>query len=224
MKKILFVILIIRSSLPSFSQSIETKVNEDFYLKEQDGTFVQRKTSFTEVGSTTLPEKNCLVLVKTRDGKVYNRVKGRIDLLTNGFIYTVKGQDLICAIPISQIIFDSYDATWSGAIFKNGYPFINKQNDKSFYQVLSEGKATLLKYYAIQWFDDKPYNTTNITRIYTKVELYYLYLNGEIFKLEKNNGNLLKLLAATANYISTQKLNLKKEEDVIKLVAYYNSL
>lgn len=224
MKRTLFVFLIILFSFSSFSQYIETKKNEDFYLKEQDGTFVQRRTSFTEEGPTTLPEKNCLVFFKTKDGKIYNRVRGRIDLLTNGFIYTLKEQDFMCTMPIEQIVFDSCDATLNGATFKNGYPPINKQNNKSFYQLLSEGKATLLKYHAIQWFDDKPYNTTNITRIYTRLEQYYLYLNGQMFKLEKNKRNLPKLLDIPANHISEQKLNLKKEEDAIKLVAYYNSL
>ena len=224
MKKTLFVFQIILLSFSSFSQHIEIKVNEDFYLRDKNGTFVQRRTSFNEEGFTTLPDRNCLVLLKAKDGKVYKHVYGRIDLLMNKFIYTVNEQDLISAMPIEQIVFDSCDTLLSGTIFKTGYPPINKQNDSSFYQVLSEGKATLLKYYAIKWHDEKPYNTSNTTRVYTRSDQYYLYLNGQMFRLERNKGNLTKLLSIPANQISKQKLKLKKDQDAIKLVAYYNSL
>lgn len=225
MKKLILILLINVLNLSSYSQYIVNKVNEDFYLREQDGTFVLKKTTFTEEGATTIPINNCKAVLKTTNGKVYNPVNGRIDLLTSQFIYTINGQDLICVLPIQQIIFDSCNgAKLNGAIFRNGYPSISTQDQKSFYQILTEGRGTLLKYYGIQWQDDKPYNTTNVTRVYKTIEQYYLYLNGQMFKLEKNKKNLAGLLAIPADYLSNQKINLKKEEDVIKLIEYYNHL
>jgi len=69
------------------------------------------------------------------------------------FIFTLKEQELLCTLPVAQIVFDSCEALLKGAIFKTGYPSIDKQNDKSFYQLLSAGKATLLKHYSITWQD-----------------------------------------------------------------------
>ncbi|MDB5231796.1 MAG: hypothetical protein JWN76_2601 [Chitinophagaceae bacterium] len=228
MKKLIFTFLINLLALSSFSQGVAQTItrdqNQPFNLGLLDGTVIKR-TAFTEEGSTSLPVNNCIVIIKTANGKVYDHVNGRIDLLTNRLIFTINGQDLIFVSPIQQIFFDScYDAALSGAIFKSGYPSINKQNSGSLYQVLTDGKATLLKYYSVQWHDDKPFNTNNTTRIYKTTEQYYLYLNGQMFILEKNKRNLSKLLSIPADYISKQKLNLKKEENVIKLVAYYNLL
>ena len=224
MKNTLFVLLILFLSNSSLSQHIEIKVNEDFLLKDKDGSLVLRRTTLEEVGTSTIPEKNCLVNLTSKDGKRYNHINGRINLVTNNFIYTVKEQDFICAIPLEKIVFDSCGSKWNGTIFKSGYPPINKQNDKSFYQVLSEGKATLLKYHAIKWYDDKPFNTPNTTRVYTQSEQYYLYLNWIMYRLDKNFSNLPKLLNIPANQLNEQKPDLKKEQEAIKLIAYYNSL
>jgi len=224
MKEAFFICCMFLVNYSSFGQYIVTLKNEDGYLKNADGSLIQKTTTFIEEGSNSLPEKNCVVVLKTRDGKVYNNVKGRIDLQTEGFIYLAKEQELMCALPIEQIVFDSCDSALEGAIFKTGYPPIDKQNDKSLYRVLSQGKATLLKHYAVKWQDITPFYNTNTTRIYTQMQQYYLFLNGKIFSLKKNKDNLRQLLDSPKEYITKNKLNLKEEEDAIKLVAYYNSL
>jgi hypothetical protein len=222
MEKISFLILIILLSLSSVAQAIVVKKNEDFLLSYDDGSLVIKKTSYNEEGTTSVPERNCKVTVKANDGKVYSPLYGRIDLLTGKFIFTINGQDLICAVPVQQIVFDSCYTALNSVVFKNGYPPIDKQNDKNFYQLLSEGKATLLKHYELKWQDVIPYTSTNTTRIYTQTVKYYLYSNNRMDKLGKNNKNLTRLLAITPGYL--KKLDLKKEDDMIKLLAYYNSL
>jgi hypothetical protein len=226
--KLIFILLINLTTVVTFSQGVVQNIVRDEYqafnIGLPDGTLIKR-TTFNEEGSTTLPANNCITTLKTKNGRVYNHVNGRIDLLTNHYIFTVNGQDLMFVLPVQQINFDScYDSILSGAIFKNGYPSINKQDSGTLYQVLSEGKGSLLKYYAIQWHDDKPFNTNNTTRIYKTIEHYYLYMDRQMFRLEKNKKNLAKLLAIPEDYISKQNLNLKKEEDAIKLVRFYNSL
>ncbi|MEO5782437.1 MAG: hypothetical protein ABIQ07_04150, partial [Ginsengibacter sp.] len=119
MKKAFFLIFIIFIHIYSFAQSIVTKVNEDFLLSYDDGSLVIKNTNFTEEGATSIPERNCSVTLKAKDGKVYNPVYGRIDLITGKLIFTVNGQDLICAVPVEQIIFDSCNTALNGAVFKN---------------------------------------------------------------------------------------------------------
>jgi hypothetical protein len=219
-----FVLLAVLLSLTSSSQYIVNKVNEDFVLSYDNGSLVIKNTSFTREGYTSMPETNCKVALITKGGKAYSGVYGRIDLLTGKFIFTINEQDLICVLPVEQIVFDSCNTALNGAIFKNGYPPIDKQNDKIFYQLLGEGKATLLKHYELKWQDEIPYNSTNTTRIYKRSEKYYLYLNSKMYAIEKKQRNLLKLLAISERDIDTKKLNLKKEQDIIQLVAYYNML
>lgn len=224
MKISFFICSLFLLNFSSFAQYIVTLKNEDGYLKNANGSLIEKTTAFVEEGASSVPENNCVAALKTRDGKVYNNVDGRIDLKTDGFIYTFNQQDFRCLLPIEQITFDSCDAAWSGAIFKTGYPSIDKQNERSPYQVLLQGKATLLKHYALKWQDLTPFNSTNTTRVYTRSEQYYLYLDGKMAKLEKNRDNLASLLDGSAGYISKNKLNPKKDDDLINVVAYYNSL
>jgi hypothetical protein len=224
MKRLLLICFLFSPGFSSSAQYIKTLHNEDGYLQKADGSLVQKLTSFTEEGSSSLPEKNCLVVLKTKNGKVYNKVNGRIDLPNEGFIFSVNQQEFMCSLALDEIVFDSCDATLSGAVFKTGYPSIDKQNEKSFYQILSQGKATLLKHYAVKWQDLIPFNNTNTTRKYTQVQQYYLFLNGKMTRLEKNKDNLPALLGSLKEYIVRNNLNLKKDEDAAEVVDYYNSL
>jgi hypothetical protein len=224
MKFACFICCLFFLSFSSIAQSMETLTNEDGFLKNADGSFIQKTTTFNEEGFSSLPQKNCVVILKTKGGKVFNKVNGRIDLLTEGLIFTVREQDMMCALPIEQLLFDSCDAALSGALFKTGYPAVDKQTEKSLYQVLSQGKATLLKHYSVKFQDITPFNNTNTTRTYTQMQHYYLFLNGKMVSLEKNNTNLPELISSAKDYLSANKLNLKKEADVTKLVDYYNSL
>ncbi|MDQ6812243.1 MAG: hypothetical protein M3040_00665 [Bacteroidota bacterium] len=224
MKTLFFLIFAFLMTSSSFAQFIVTLKNEDGYLKNADGSLVQKTTTFVEEGSKSLPERNCATILKTTDGKVYKNVKGHIDLETEKFVFLVNEQEFNCTLPIDQIVFDSCDAVSKPALFKTGYPAIDKQNEKSLYLVLSQGKATLLKHYVVTWQDITPFNTTNTTRTYKQMEQYYLFLNGKMVRLEKNKDNLRELLEIQRDYISLNKLNLKKDEDATKFVDYYNSL
>lgn len=172
----------------------------------------------------SVPQTNCTAVLKTRDGKVYKPVSGRIDLTSGKFIYTIDQQDFLCTAPILQVVFDSCDKEFEGAIFETGYPAVDKQNNSDFYKVLVDGKATLLKYYAAEQTDDKlSYNSAGSTPLYKYVEYYYLYMDWQMFRLGRNNKKLTRFLSISPDYIAKKKLNLKNEPDIIKLVKYYNS-
>lgn len=224
MKKLFFIIFIFFLRISLFAQTIVVKKNEDFLLSYDDGSLVIKNTGFTEEGYTSIPEKNCKVALKGKDGKMYNHVYGRIDLLTGKFIYTINAKDFICTVPLEQIKFDSCNTVLNGAVFKTGFPSVDHQTEKTFYQLLADGKAIFLKYYQINWHDEMPYNSTNITRIYKQSVKYYLYIHNRMYKVEKNYRNLPKMLAIPDGYLSKNKFKLIKEGDAIQLIAYYNSL
>jgi hypothetical protein len=220
MKIIFFAWCII---LISYSSNAQDPIVWKNQLKNVDGTEIAKST-LNEEGSKSLPEKNCLFALKTRDGKVYSKVRGRIDLQLESFIFSLDEQEFRCALPLVEIIVDSCDSTLSGSVFRTGFPAIDKQHEKSLYQVLSKGKATLLKHYAISWQDLTPYNSAKTTRVYSQLQEYYLFLNGKMISIDKNKKDLANLSGTTKTYISRNKLNLKKEKDLLKLVTYYNSL
>ncbi|HUS00855.1 MAG TPA: hypothetical protein VMY77_03970 [Chitinophagaceae bacterium] len=110
MKKLIFIFLINLPTVALFSQGVVQNISRDqnqvFNIGLPDGTIIKR-TTFNEEGFTTLPVNNCLATFKTKDGKIYNHVSGRIDLLTNRFIFTINDQDLMFVLPVQQIVFDS---------------------------------------------------------------------------------------------------------------------
>ena len=224
MKKACILLHLLSIQFFSEAQFLVTKVNEDFYLQYDDGKLVTRLTNFTEEGVTSIPQKNCKASLTVASGGIYKDVYGRLDLITGNFIFTLKDKDMYCALPLIQIVFDSCSSSWNGAIFKNGYPAIEKQTGANFYQILNEGKATLLKYHQVKWRDEVPYNSTNTTRFYEQSVRYYLFFNRRMFKLEKNHQNLPALLGVSVHQLSTKKLDLKKEQDMVELIGYYNAL
>ncbi len=104
-------------------------------------------------------------------------------------------------------------------------------NDKSFFQLLTEGKADLLARFGIKFYeaeelrgfaDPKPARFDDFS------ETYYLSIDNGPAQMIGNNKKLVKAFGdkqrEIGNFISKQKLSAKKVDDLKKIVAYYNSL
>ena len=134
-------------------------------------------------------------------------------------------------VQIKQIQFIGGSDSKGVAVFESGFPPIGKQDESVFYQVLDSGKIKLLKYFQI----DETQNTANGLNpgapsiLLQKIEFYFVYnsLLG-IQKLSKSTDDVLhffsdkKFLIET--FMTTNKLKCKREEDLIKVFNYYNSL
>ena len=113
-------------------------------------------------------------------------------------------------------------------IFQCGFPPIDNQNRISFYQILLNGKASLLKsvYKSIQ----ERNNDLSGERFkeFATYENLYLLKEGTMTRIKKDKSSLLALFQdkkeAIAKYIEDQKLNLKNEAHLKALVQYYNTL
>ncbi|QQQ26778.1 hypothetical protein [Chryseobacterium indoltheticum] len=59
-------------------------------------------------------------------------------------------------------------------------------------------------------------------------DLYLLSYNGDFKKIDNSKKNLLEAFGSKSNevdlYLKTNKINLKKESDLIKLISYMNTL
>ena len=113
-------------------------------------------------------------------------------------------------------------------VFQCGFPPIDNQNRISFYQILLNGKTSLLKsvYKTIQ----ERNNDLSGERYkeFATYENTYLLKDGAMVRIKKDKSSLLNLLQDKSQvlqqYINDQKLNLKNEADLIALVKYYNTL
>jgi hypothetical protein len=169
--------------------------------------------------------------IKLASGLEFNNVIARLDLYKQIIQIKLNGDTVKTVLPgnISEIIF--YDTVQSLPCeykFQTGYPEINNLNRNNFYQVLSDGKVTLLKSSIKKINKTKNEMSGEISSQFDMYEDHYLYVKYEMKRVKKDKEYLLNLLAGNRKeletYITVQKLNLKSMDSIKKLIDYYNSL
>ncbi|SDG06229.1 hypothetical protein SAMN05421827_10393 [Pedobacter terrae] len=115
--------------------------------------------------------------------------------------------------------------------FKNGFPSIAGGDASTFYEVLSDGNATLLKKTQIKIIDERPAGSIYSVKQKQKFYTYFIFLenNKKIIEVKKDKKQLLSILEQSKqqklnSYISENNLNLKKDDELSKLFDYYNTL
>jgi hypothetical protein len=172
-----------------------------------------------------------LAKITLKDGRVYNDVKTRINLLEQevNFIASNGQEGFLGKGMASEIAYiDDKEATQNEKIFQCGFPPIDNQNRISFYQILLNGKTSLLKsvYKSIQERNNDM--SGERYKEFATYENMYLLKEGTMVRIKKDKSNLITLLQdknqSIKKYIDDQKLNLKNEAHLIALVKYYNTL
>lgn len=112
--------------------------------------------------------------------------------------------------------------------FVAGFPAVSQLTKTAFYEVLSDGKATLLKHYTALIQETRSYGSAAVNRQYAQSESYFVFINGKMIVAKPDRKAILEILADKATeldtYAKANKLNFKKDADLGKLVDYYNSL
>ncbi|HET9487991.1 MAG TPA: hypothetical protein VFO54_11165 [Chryseosolibacter sp.] len=110
-------------------------------------------------------------------------------------------------------------------------PYSNPSNYKApvFFELLVEGKITLL---SREFLEYKTYSSSFYGGSYTRqVQTYYYYLmkdDGTIEDFSGNKNDLLSLMGKRGKdvekYVKANRLDFDDKYDLVKIVAYYNSL
>lgn len=112
--------------------------------------------------------------------------------------------------------------------YRNGYPSTGKNTDKSFYEVLTDGTAQLLKRTSKSIFKNKPYNSATETQTVNEDVNYYIFTGGKLMQIKKDKKTIFSVLSNKQTeleaYINYNSLNLKNDGDLTSLIVYYNSL
>lgn len=174
----------------------------------------------------------CYVNVSVRGGQQFNRVKAKINLETNEFIYRDSADvELAATVPIALVeLVDCSKPDFKNRVFITGIPAIGKQNESTFYEVLSAGTTLLLKHVNVTHVDKQNnFAGAAIIRTYYAGNEYYMYVPGnDPVKLDKDNDKILRLLSdqekKMSAYIAENHLKARNESDLKKIFNYYNSL
>lgn len=109
-------------------------------------------------------------------------------------------------------------------IFKNGYPAVSGQTEKSFYRVMYDGNTKLLKKYTAPIKVEK----ASATRTLEPSAKLYILKDGKLNPVQLNNRNsFLKLLTDEKNkmgyVIREQQLDFGADDDLRALLEEYDS-
>lgn len=121
-----------------------------------------------------------------------------------------------------------YNPEGDSVIYKNGFEG-ETITSEIFLQVLQEGKIILLKHQGKAKTESKGFGVgITTTEFTTKPPAFYITKKTALIKIKKTE-DLAALMGGrdwqlVADYISKKKLNLKKEEDIINVINYYNTL
>lgn len=151
----------------------------------------------------------------------------------NGKIYTIKGDSILEleSETIRKVVMYTDEAsTTVKAVFLNflPYTYINSVKINDYIQVFHSGPAILLKYKKKELTQSEGGGGMPKYYYFKDAVYYFVQIGTKSEMIKKLSLDVvLKLLPGAFSlqgWIKDQKLNLKKEEDVIKFIEYYNSL
>jgi hypothetical protein len=114
------------------------------------------------------------------------------------------------------------------ASFRSHFPEIDKQSSNTYYQVVVDGKAQLLKLITKKVIELKNDISGEATKEFTTYQTDYVYKEGVIKSFKKDKEFVLALFTDQQekinSYLASKKLNFRNLDDVAGLFKFYNSL
>lgn len=177
------------------------------------------------VGSPYLVDTWSKGNVKFVNSKPTENVELKFDLLEN--VLVIKGNDGIENVFTEKISEFTLNVLGEERLFKSG--FIDSKNNliTAYLEVLYNGKTKFLSKDGKMIIESKEYNTNTITKkIENTTEYFFSKPNNSVSLIKLSKKTIFAYLGSLdlATYVRDNKLNLKKREDIIKLLEYYDSL
>ncbi|MCZ4224018.1 hypothetical protein [Pedobacter rhodius] len=113
-------------------------------------------------------------------------------------------------------------------VYRNGFMPVDGMTVKTFYNVIYDGKIKFLKKLSKTIIESKGYNTGTVTKKVAEVINYYLVkADNKPVKVKNNEKAFIAVLGRgdeLTKYIKENKIDLKSNEGIIKLLTYYDTL
>ncbi|HET6254548.1 MAG TPA: hypothetical protein VFE32_10760 [Puia sp.] len=172
-----------------------------------------------------------LGVLVTRDNYRYDSVQIRLNL-QSGQIHVLDSSRTEIALArgyIKEVLLSArLKGTFIGTQFKNGFPPVDEQDVYSFYEVLSEGKCSLLHSMRKVILQRKDAVSGEVSKEYQLYEDYYVYDGKTMQRLKKDKAFILTALSDKRDnvgaFIDSGKLKLKSINEIKRVIDYYNKL
>jgi hypothetical protein len=230
--RLIFSLLILLSSLHGYSQTViafgktisgaaltssitGVPVNADKFVNLVEGTPYYNKAF--ALGKITLP-----------DGKIYDSVSFRINLVDNTLHYkSVDNDELVAAVTVKSARFKEPALKTETQFDYSTFIKTSAAIEPGWYQLLDSGMVTLYKRYIKTVNENKLYNAATYEQTISTSAHYYILINSLFIPVNKIK-QLPDMLQDKKNelleYITSKHLTGKTDKDYVELVAYYNGL
>lgn len=161
-------------------------------------------------------------------GKKFDSVQVKIDLLADEVHYQDKsGNPLIATSRLREIWLKDASGSRKTHFVHSSYIGSGTGASQGWHQMLTDGRAILLKKQVKEIIETKPYGSSvTEQRIQTSAR-YFILLNNKLLSV-KSLSAIPELIPeeteALRQFISSNKLKGKSDGDYISLISYFNSL
>jgi len=228
MKRVCFFILLFVLTNSLKSQTMLNGLMDNYRFKKMsDGGNVLNDLKMSDIqGTPYLDEKFSPGKIITTEGVAYDGIPLRYNAYSDDLEFR-KGEDTYNIEPKTIV----KRAEFGGVVFCSMKYDLFGKTQNGLFEVLTEGKATLLIKYTIKFLEkDKvqPFVDPKPARFEAPKKEYYIALSDFPAKLITNKKSLLELFGnrkdEMESYISKNKLSIRADDELTKIIAHYNSL
>ena len=231
---ILFSYFLILSSFIASAQSngviVPGKWSDQIFISDVNGRPFENKYG-DYAGSIFNNDAYTLSDVTLSDGRKFHHVQSKIDFLGSQMIFmSSEGKvGILGSGAVKEIAFYTSVGTSSpNLIYRSGFPKVDLLTPNNFYQVLADGKCMLLKSTSKFLTENKNELSGEVSRVIETVENIYVFFDGKMTRLKKDREAVLDILIEKRKelikYKEENNLDLKNNDELVKLVMQYNIL
>lgn len=218
MKKLIFVLMLL-----AYANLLNA---QDVVGPLLDGSPARLIKNAEVIGSAFLADDWMPADVKNVKGQSFKDVKLKYDVLEEQVYFLGRsGEAMLFSIPLSE--FSIRKRADDIQTFRSGFPLMDKNTDRSFYQVLVDGNAKLLKKYSKKITENRAYNSATVEKKIVDNVNYFIFEDGKLSSVKKDKKSLMSTLLKkdlVQKSLAASVMSIKKEEDLVKAIEIYNSL
>ena len=204
-------------------------MGQGMYMQDVNGRPLLTSVYENVSGSPYLNPEWITGKVIMSDAKRYEGVNLKYDQINDDVIFKGKDGTALAVDYVKEFKLAPYGEIADSTVFRSGFPAVKSNSAKSFYEVLVDGKSKLLKKTIKTINTSREYNSATVDKTVVGTTNYYLVNQaGNIVFISKDKKSVLRELPGKETelnaFIASNKLNLKNDADLIKLIVYYNSL
>ncbi len=168
-------------------------------------------------------------VVTFKSGRVVKQFKLRFDCAHNRLMLQFEGASFAAESQVKEfVLYTGKRKSKDSMVFRKGFPAVDKYTADTYFQVLTNGKAVLLRLPTKVVVEEKQLVGNNSRSSWSDEEWYYLLQDGIMTALPKDKDELIKRLPVQQDglkqFVAKQTFRMDKAEDFVKVITKYNEL